>query len=238
MTPAPTLQELIDTVKADAPTEGVLQQLTQASRTVADLEEVSDSLLGHFVDRCRRSGHSWSEISVALGVSKQAAHKRFSPSPAGAPTFERFTVKARAALAGAAEQARRRGETKVGAEHLLLALFEPSDSLAARALAAAGITPALVEQQLDLDSLSVARDSAEPARDPVPFAPATVAALRGALGEALERGHNYIGTEHLLLALYQDEHSPAVEALRRLGASHEQTAARLTEYLGGFKRPG
>jgi hypothetical protein len=86
VTPAPGLQELIATVERDAASRDPLDLLTTASSTVARLEEVGDAVLGHFVDRCRRQGHSWSEISAALGVSKQAAHKRFSFP---APTLER-----------------------------------------------------------------------------------------------------------------------------------------------------
>src|SRR5882724_13373384 len=104
MTPAPNLQERIDTVHADAASAAALDQLTAASHTVADLEAVADAVLGHFVDQCRRSGHSWSEISGALGVSKQAAHKRFSFAGferLASPSFERFTERARAALRAA-----------------------------------------------------------------------------------------------------------------------------------------
>ena len=86
MTPAPGLLELIESVERDASGHDPLDQLTMASSTVSQLEETADALLGHFVDRCRRHGHSWSEISAALGVSKQAAHKRFSLP---APTLER-----------------------------------------------------------------------------------------------------------------------------------------------------
>jgi hypothetical protein len=85
MTPAPTLQELIETVERDAPSADLLDLLATASSTVAQLEEVGDAVLGHFVDRCRRNGHSWTEISGALGVSKQAAHKRFSYAAGVAP---------------------------------------------------------------------------------------------------------------------------------------------------------
>ena len=152
MTPAPDLQELIDSVRTDAPGDDPLAQLAQASRTVADLEDVADALLGHFVDRCRRSGRSWSEISTALGVSKQAAHKRFAalqmPTSWSAPTFERFTPRARAVLKGAADEARARAEASVGTAHLLLALFEPAEALAAQILAEAGITKAACEAWL------------------------------------------------------------------------------------------
>src|SRR5579864_6320963 len=98
MPPAPTLSELIRTVRADAAGDDALELLAQASRTVGELEEVGDALLGHFVDQCRRAGRSWSEISRVLGVTKQAAHKRFSVA---APAFERFTPRARAVLESA-----------------------------------------------------------------------------------------------------------------------------------------
>src|SRR5262249_1722495 len=102
MTPGPTLQELIATVEADADSADDLTQLGTAAKVAADLEDVADGTLTHFVDRCRRNGRSWAEISRALGVTKQAVHKRFSP-----PTFERFTVRARGALKGAAAAATR-----------------------------------------------------------------------------------------------------------------------------------
>src|ERR1700689_1667796 len=137
MTPAPTLQELIDGVRADSSDDDVLTQLSQASKTVGDLEQVGDALLGHFVDQCRRSGHSWSEISGALGVSKQAAHKRFTFD---APSFERFTERARTALRQSEREAHRLGHGFVGTEHILLALAEVVDGLAARVLDEAGIS--------------------------------------------------------------------------------------------------
>ena len=116
MTPSPTLQELIEGVRTDSPGDEALTQLSQASKTVGDLEEVGDALLGHFVDQCRRGGHSWSEISGALGVSKQAAHKRFTFD---APTFERFTERARTVVSQSEREAHRLGHGCVGTEHIL-----------------------------------------------------------------------------------------------------------------------
>src|SRR5215472_3867957 len=120
MTPAPSLEELIDTVRADAPGADPLGQLAQASRTAADLSQIGDKLMDHFVDQARQSGHSWSEISGVLGVSKQAAHKRYTGTGlnvgigagarGGAPTFERFTLRAHAVLSGAAAQANALGD--------------------------------------------------------------------------------------------------------------------------------
>src|SRR5471032_979280 len=116
MTPAPGLQDLIETVRADASSGDPLEQLAVASTTVAELEAVGDAVLSHFVDQCRRNGRSWSEISAALGVSKQAAHKRFSLATA---SLERWTPRAQSALRAAAGEARQLGHGYVGTEHLL-----------------------------------------------------------------------------------------------------------------------
>ncbi len=145
MTPAPSLQELITTVRADTESDDVLAELATAATTVAQVEEVADALLAHFVDQCRRNGRSWSEISGALSVTKQAAHKRFS-SPA--PTLERFTERARSAVRAASEEARLLGHNYIGTEHLLLGLFEPSGGLAAQVLDEAGITRIRVEERV------------------------------------------------------------------------------------------
>ena len=143
MTPPPSLQELIDTVRQDSPSEDLLDLLITARSTVSQLEDTGDALLGHFVDRCRRAGRSWSEISTALGVTKQAVHKRFAGpiadrliSATPAPSFERFTDRARAALGAAEVAARDLHRDRVGSEHLLIGLFAATQGLAARALGA------------------------------------------------------------------------------------------------------
>jgi hypothetical protein len=230
MNPAPNLQELIDVVRADAPGADALSQLAQASRTVAELEEAGDALLGHFVDQCRRSGRSWSEISSALGVSKQAAHKRFSPS---APTFERFTQRARAVLDGSAEQAQTLGHEHIGPEHLLLGLFEPRAALAAQILADAGISRAACAEQV----LARMPPDGGHHQDPPGFSQAGIDVLRFATEEALRLGHNYIGTEHLLLALYRNPDDVAARALITLGLTEDQARTSLTEKLAGWTNP-
>jgi hypothetical protein len=228
MTPTPTLQELIENVKADASGSDALQLLAQASRTVAEFEEVGDALLGHFVDHCRQSGQSWSEISTALGVSKQAAHKRYS---LGAPTFERFTPRARAALGRAADEARGLGHGFVGTEHLLLALFEPPESVAARVLSESGVARAAAQEQI-LMVMERGTNTDEQVR---PFTVRAVAALRDAVEEALQQGHNYIGTEHILLALSREGDAVAPRVLAALGVSRDDVSRRVVQILAGYK---
>jgi hypothetical protein len=228
MTPAPGLQELIETVERDASGQELLALLSTASAIVSQLEEVGDALLGHFVDRCRRQGHSWSEISTALGVSKQAVHKRFSFP---APTLERFTPRARHAVDAAAAAARSLGHNFVGTEHLLLGLFAEPAALAARVLAEAGIDRAAVEAKV----LEVLPRQAEPLLDNPPYIPQASLAMQAALGEALRLGHNYIGTEHMLLGLFRDRDTLAARILADLGVGQEPTQARLLEMLAALR---
>lgn len=222
MTPAPTLQELIDGVRADAPGENALHQLSQASRTATDLEETTDALLGHFVDQCRRSGCSWSQISGALGVSKQAAHKRFSSDVAG---FERFTERARGVLSRSVEEARELGHGFVGTEHILLALFDFPEGLGARILLAGGISRAAVETEV----LAQVKRGSGSDEGGLALTPRAKAVLQNAMAEALQLGHNYVGTEHLLLGLFVDRDAIAAKVLLGLGATSEGVEARIRE---------
>lgn len=226
MTPGPTLQELIDGVRADAPGRNSLVQLSQASKTVTDLEQTTDALLGHFVDQCRRSGHSWSEISGALGVSKQAAHKRFSLD---FPSFERFTERARSVLAQSREEAQRLGHGFVGTEHLLLALFESPEGVAAQVLGEVGITRSMAETQI----LGLIKRGTTSEEGRLPFTPRAKEAVRNAVGQALQLGHNYVGTEHLLLGLFIDGQSVAGKVLAGLGVNLEVVRARVLSFCTG-----
>ena len=181
MTPPPSLQDLIDTVRQDAESANALDQLSTAATTVAQIEDTSDALLGHFVDRCRREGRSWSEISAALGVSKQAVHKRFAASVAEqiiasipAPTLERFTARARVVLASAALAARDAGQDKAAAVHILIGLFAEPEGIAAKVLQSLGVTR---------DSVRTAALAARPADEPGEAAEPGAAALRRAAAE-------------------------------------------------------
>ena len=231
MTPGPTLQELITTIQADAASDDPLEQLMAASQIVAELQETSDAVLGHFVDACRRNGHSWTEISGSLGVTKQAAHKRFS---FWKPNLERFTERARAALRAATDDARGLGHNYVGTEHVLLGLFEPSGGIAAVVLGDAGVTRARVEEKV------LAVIPRGPAIGPdlkLPFTPRAVASLDRTLTEALSLGHNYIGTEHLLLGLFGDTGSLATRVLTELGVSRDHVRAQVVQKLSGYVTP-
>jgi ClpA/ClpB-like protein len=225
MTPGPTLQELIETVQADAAGSDDLALLAAAARTAADLEEVADGTLTHFVDQCRRNGRSWSEISRALGVTKQAVHKRFS-----APTFERFTVRARGALKGAAAAATRLRHGYVGTEHVLLGLYAEPEGIAAKALTERGLTGDGIEAAI---LALTPRGNTEVGAPP--FTPRAAACLEKALAEALQLGHNYIGTEHILLGLFTDPDGYAARIMSDAGIERDAIRARIIEMLTGIQ---
>src|SRR6476646_2218772 len=133
------LDDLIDGIRTAHPDQP-LDQLTSAVLTAQHFEDIADHLIGHFVDRARHSGASWSEIGESLGVTKQAAQQRFTPK-ASQEMFSRFTEKARTVLVQSMEQARLGNHSEIEPAHIALALLVVPDSFAVRALADRGITP-------------------------------------------------------------------------------------------------
>ena len=126
-TPSATvrLDDLIGAIAAqhDQP----LDRLSGAVLLADHLGEVADSLIGHFVDQARRAGASWADIGRSMGVTKQAAQKRFvakGDAPALDPSqgFSRFTDGARAVVVGAQEAARAAENETIGIAHLVLGL--------------------------------------------------------------------------------------------------------------------
>lgn len=219
MTPGPDLQQLIDTIRTDTGNDDVLDQLATASSTITDLTATSDAALGYFVDRARSSGKSWVEISAVLGVSKQAAHKRFSDSWPVKLDLERFTLRTKVVIQAASGIARERGQGFVGTEHLLLGLFTEPQSVATLLLIEAGLTEDDVLAAIDAEAPPAA--AAEATSDELPMTPRASHVIGYATEEALLLGHNYIGTEHLLLAFYNYPGGIAAKVLNQLGLSEE-----------------
>jgi hypothetical protein len=209
------LDNLIKYVQALHPDGGPLDHLTDAFSVSVTLSEESDALLGHFVDQARRSGATWSQIGEAMGVTKQAAQKRFVPGKYG--DFSRFTDRARNTMAAARLLA---GESDVSAAHLGSAsLLEPL-GLAAKIVARAGLTPDQVYA-----ALGTAAPVAAPDADPASLAELVCdesgrETLKSAVKAALRFGHNYIGTEHLLLGVI-DAGGPAGASLVAIGLTPE-----------------
>ena len=146
-------------------------------------------------------------------------------------------------LRDARDQARARGRSAVGTEHLLLALFEPAEALAAQVLRDAGLSRDAVAAQVPADPTAGPASSKESGSvaggtgsGEIGYSPRARAVLRNAVDEALRLGHNYIGTEHLLLGLFDDPDALAAQILASLGASYEDTQQRLAEKIAAIKR--
>jgi hypothetical protein len=232
------LDNLIAYVKTLHPDGGPLENLSDAITVSARLDEQSDALIGHFVDQARRSGASWSQIGASMGVSKQAAQKRFVPRdlmPDGGQMFSRFTLRCRNALAAAGQIAASAGADSVEAAHIAAGLLSEPDGLAAKIIHSAGVTDQQVCAVLAVEPVTGRADAVLADLRELNFGETGQAALKGTLKAALRLGHNYIGTEHLLLGvLFAD--GAAGEALTSLGLGVDVVEAALAAELAGIQR--
>ncbi len=222
------LDNLITYVKALHPEGGPLDNVSDAMLVSAQLDEQSDALIGYFVDHARRSGASWSQIGTSMGVSKQAAQKRFVARdaeglvPEGSQMFSRFTPRAINALAAGGRIA---GAEPVDAAHIVAGLLTEPHGLAAKIIQRAGLTGDRVVAAIGAGPATRAGNADAAALHELTFSPEGKTALTGTLKAALRLGHNYIGTEHMLLGALVAPGSTA-DALRSLGLDTE-TAERL-----------
>jgi hypothetical protein len=232
--PLPTtirLDELIDSIKRVHP--DALDQLTDAVLVGAHLGEVADHLIGHFVDQARRSGASWTEIGASMGVTKQAAQQRFVPkAPSSldpAEGFQRFTPRARNVIVAAQEEARAGGSPEIVPAHLVLGLFAEPAGIAA---------DVLVQQGVTADATRAAASEVLPERVDdlpalIPFDAEAKKILELTFREAHRLGHNYVGTEHLLLAVLEHEHGDGL--LSNLGATRDASEAGIAAALASLR---
>lgn len=222
------LDDLIDVIKKAH--SDPLDQLSDAVIAADHLGDVADHLIGHFVDQARRSGASWTEIGTSMGVSKQAAQKRFVPKGSvnldPDQGFGRFTPRARNVVVAAQNEARAANNAEIRPEHLVLGLLAEPNAVAARVIVTLGVASDAVRR--------AATARLPPAADEmpalVPFDPAARKALELTFREALRLGHNYIGTEHMLLALLELEDGAGV--LTGLGIDKARAEAEIVAVLG------
>lgn len=221
------LDDLIAQVDDVAGSDQPLDRLSAAMGVKDDLDDLADRLIGHFVDQARRSGCSWSEIGAAMGVSKQAAQQRERRPKKKErrpwPRLGRFTSRARAAVREAEDAARDLGHSYIGTEHVLLGLLAVSQGIAGKALTDFGVTREAIVATLTPGS--------ERERSRRPFTPKAKAVIEGAFEEAVALGHNHIGTEHLLLALFRVPDGLAAAILVELGVTEERARADVVDRL-------
>ena len=215
-----SLADLIARLDEELPTANELDRISEARLRAQTLSDLGDQLVDHFVSKARQGGASWSEIGDAIGVSKQAAQQRHTPA-----AFERFTDLNRHGIVLAQESARTHRHDFIGTEHLLLGLLGEPRGLAYGIL----VAKAGSEQRV--------RDAVEEAMPPggekaprghIAFRPEGKQAIEQARRASDDLGHDWVGTEHLLLGLIRVEESPAAGILRSLGFTPDELRGTVT----------
>jgi ATP-dependent Clp protease ATP-binding subunit ClpA len=145
--------------------------------------------------------------------------------------FERFTDPARRVVVLAQEEARMLNHDYIGTEHLLLGLIHEGEGVAARALESLGISLEAVRQQVE----EIIGQGQETLSGHIPFTPRAKKVLELSLREALQLGHNYIGTEHILLGLIREGEGVAAQVLVKLGADFNRVRQQVIQLLDGFQ---
>lgn len=213
---------------------------------VAELRKELDELERHHVHSACSEGWTWSKISLALGVSKQAAHKKHAKAvqalreaeeaAESVPTDARVvvTAEARDAVRFARDEARVLGSRVVGTEHLLLGVLHAHDSPEVRILEGAGVNldaargclqPTMVEEDR---AIAVTATDTAAAAAATGVSPLARACLEQSLRETIRRGDDHLGVEHLALALVSRTDGGAARTLEKCGTSAE-TVRRLLE---------
>jgi Clp amino terminal domain, pathogenicity island component len=240
-----TLDELITQTRARTQSLNPLDLLAGAARRQQELADVGEKLLDHFVQQARAAGCSWSQIGTALGVSKQAAQQRHSAlrslvgkivggvESAMGHVVTRFTSRARRAVVLGQEEARTLRHDHIGTEHLLLGLLAEGEGIAAQALQHAGITLDAVRAEIK----DVVGCAEEMPRGHIPFTPRAKKVLELGLREALHLGHNFLGTEHILLGIIREGAGVAAQALVKLGADLDQLRDHVLAVLAPAEAP-
>ena len=150
--------------------------------------------------------------------------------------FERFTDRARRVVVLAQEEARMLNHNYIGTEHILLGLIHEGEGVAAKALESLGISLEAVRQQVE----EIIGQGQQAPSGHIPFTPRAKKVLELSLREALQLGHNYIGTEHILLGLIREGEGVAAQVLVRLGADLNRVRQQVIQLLHGHegKEPG
>src|SRR5947209_12254818 len=144
--------------------------------------------------------------------------------------FERFTDRARRVLVLAQEEARLLNHNFIGTEHILLGLIHEGEGVAAKALESLGISLEAVREKVE-ETIGPAGSSTTGSP---PFTPRAKKVLELSLREALQLGHNYIGTEHMLLGLVREGEGVAAQVLVSLGADLSRVRQQVIQLLSGY----
>jgi len=170
-----------------------------------------------------------------VGVSEnQVACASLRSEQKGETMFERFTDRARRVVVLAQDEARSLNHNYIGTEHLLLGLITEGEGVAAKALESLDINKDAVRSAV----IDIIGEGEKPVEGHIPFTPRAKRVFELSLREALQLGHNYIGTEHLLLGLLKEGEGVASQVLIKLGADLSKVRQTVIELLSGYQRNG
>jgi ClpA/ClpB-like protein len=231
------LKRLIEAVEAAHAADQALERIAHASELADELAVTGDRLVDHFVVQAREAGHSWAAIGGRLGVTKQAAQQRFSIAAkwrwptfprrmANKGLFSRFTKPARTVVTDAQREARELKHNYIGTEHILLGLTA-GDGIAAKILKSMGVTKSAVRARIK----EIVGEGDESLPGHIPFTPRSKKVLELALRESLRLGHNYIGSEHILLGIVREGEGLAMQILGDLKVSGDEIEPKIVEML-------
>ncbi|MFF0747697.1 Clp protease N-terminal domain-containing protein [Streptomyces sp. NPDC004267] len=230
------LDDLIDAIKKSHP-EDALDQLSDAVIAADHLGEIADHLIGHFVDQARRAGASWTDIGRSMGVTRQAVQKRFVPKDDSAADaakmdpaagFSRFTPRARNVVVAAQNEATAARNDKTGPAHLALGLLAEPEGLAVRWITGQGVSPERLREAVG----ATLPPAAEEVPALIPYDADAKKVLELTFREALRLGHDYVGTEHILLALLEFEDGKGT--LAGLGLDKARAEREISEAIASL----
>jgi hypothetical protein len=221
-----TLESLINGLDDEFGGADALTKVSEARQRARGLAELGDQLVDHYVTAARGDGASWAQIGDAMGVSKQAAQQR-----RGSAGFERYTERARQVLRLAQEQARSYASKTIEPGHIMLGVLAEGEGLGAKVLAMlAGSAQAAREAVAG----TLVRGEGAPGGH-LPFSGAGKQAVKESVAAALEMGHDYVGTEHIVLGVLRVPDDPGNAALGALGVTPQRVVEAVTAALMGYR---
>ena len=224
------LNSLILRVTEDDAGRDPLDRLELACATAGELDEVADQLITYFVNEARDAGLSWTQIGERMGVTKQAARKRFvprdipdEPSVLRERIYGRYTGPAKHVIALAQSQAKAHHHHYIGPEHILLGVCGEPEGTGARIIGACGTS--LDALAADLTSRLLPPSGEVPDRPP--FTAGAKKVIELTARKARQLAHEQIGTAHLLLGLLVQGAGPATEVLAESGITWQRAEREL-----------
>jgi len=219
----PTLEQLAQFVRRAASDELPLNQVARAVELQVHLADLSDLLVGHFVNEARRAEHSWSEIGDVLGVSKQAAYQRHQTRSA----HYRLSEEAELGFDAAQIEAKQLRHNYLGTEHLLLGMLAEPRTIAGRSLPKLGISLETTRRRV----IELEGEGNHELILPPPLTPRAKKILDLALRTAFALGYKNVYSPHIALAFLEAKEGIAGELLEEAGITIEALKSTLLPIL-------